>query len=72
MYTICRVLSRYYRISTSCLHPPLRCSVSVRYLSTAKPGASAGIDPRLGKVIHDEYARIREHYGKVLPVLLLT
>ncbi|KAI1357362.1 Alpha/Beta hydrolase protein [Xylaria arbuscula] len=71
MYSPCRALPRNCRTSASCFHRSLRCCVSVRYLSTAKPEASAAVDPRLGKVIHDEYAHVRDHYETPkLPVVL--
>ncbi|KAI0528184.1 Alpha/Beta hydrolase protein [Xylaria bambusicola] len=68
MYPVCRIVPRSSRLS---LHLRLRRCVPSRYLSTARQGGSAETDPRLGKSIHDDYARIRDHYETPkLPIVL--
>ncbi|KAI1428585.1 Alpha/Beta hydrolase protein [Xylaria sp. FL1777] len=62
MYTLCRVCPRYYRTSAGRLYVPFRQFVPSRYLSTANQRDTAETDPRLGKSIHHEYARIKDHY----------
>lgn len=60
--------------SASYLHLPLRQFMSSRYVATAKPSLANGeTDPRLadlGKRIHDEYAHVKDHYGKAFVVFL--
>ncbi len=68
MYTICRVSPCRSRTSAGRLQPPSRWFVSSRYVSTASLRDTAETDPRLGKSIRDEYACIKDHYGKVVAV----
>ncbi|KAI1301981.1 Alpha/Beta hydrolase protein, partial [Xylaria venustula] len=71
MYTVCRVSYRCSRTSAGQLHVPFRWFVFSRYVSTVNSRDTAETDPRLGKALRDEYARIKDHYeSPKLPIVL--
>jgi hypothetical protein len=68
MNTILRVPPSWYRTSARHPHLPFRQFMSSRYVAAAKPHNTGETDPRLtnlGRRIHDEYANIKDHYGKM-------
>ncbi|KAI0540492.1 Alpha/Beta hydrolase protein [Xylaria digitata] len=71
MYTISRISPRRYLVSAGRLHLSLRQFGPSRDVATAKLRDTVSNDPRLGTAIHDEYARIKDHYETPkLPIVL--
>ncbi|KAI0813324.1 Alpha/Beta hydrolase protein [Xylaria sp. FL0064] len=69
MYTVCR--ASCYGTSGRYLYVSSRRFASSRYVQTARSRDTAESDPRLGKPIRDEYARIKDHYETPkLPIVL--